>query len=250
VFAVISDIHGNLEALEAVLDDISLRRIDDIICLGDVVGYGPNPRECVDLTAECARLCLMGNHDQAVLYGPVGFNRAAEEACLWTRSELEAETDTGRRNWRWKFIGNRPFKVFEDGNVFVHASPRRPITEYIFPEDVYTARGKLESVFERIENTAFVGHTHMAGVFTDSLDFLPPEGLVRGGWRMGRGKAVINVGSVGQPRDRDWRASYVIVDPPRVQFVRVDYDVEKTISKIYDVPELDNWLGIRLRDGR
>jgi len=249
VFAVISDIHGNLEALEAVLDDITLRRIDDIVCLGDVIGYGPNPRECVDLTAQCTRVCLLGNHDQAVLYGPVGFNMAAEKACFWTRRMLEEEPDRDLRNWRWEFIGNRPVKAAETEMLFVHASPRRPITEYIFPEDVFTARSKLESVFERFEGTAFVGHTHMAGVFTDSFDFVPPENL-RSGWRMGRRKAVINVGSVGQPRDRDWRACYVIVDPPRVQFVRVEYDVEKTIGKIYEVSELDKWLGNRLRDGR
>lgn len=250
MFAVISDIHGNLEAFEAVLDDLTVRKIDHVVCLGDVIGYGPNPRECVDLAAQCSKVCLLGNHDQAVLYGPVGFNRAAEKACFWTRRVLEEEPDKERRNWRWKFLGNRPVKSLQDRVMFVHASPRRPITEYIFPEDVFTSRAKMESVFERVEGTAFVGHTHMAGVFTDGLDFVPPESLTKSGWRLGRGKAVINVGSVGQPRDRDWRASYVIVDPPRVQFIRVRYDVEKTIGKIYEVPELDNWLGNRLRDGR
>jgi diadenosine tetraphosphatase ApaH/serine/threonine PP2A family protein phosphatase len=133
--------------------------------------------------------------------------------------------------------------------LFVHASPRRPITEYIFPEDVFTARSKLENVFERFDGTAFVGHTHMAGVFTAGFEFHPPENL-RSGWRMNKGKALINVGSVGQPRDRDWRACYVVVDPPSVEFVRVRYDVEKTIGKIGEEPELDNWLGVRLRDGR
>jgi predicted phosphodiesterase len=250
LFAVISDIHGNLEALEAVLDDITHRNIDQVICLGDVIGYGPNPRECVDLAAQCARICLLGNHDQAVLYGPVGFNKAAEKACFWTRRHLEEEPDADRRNWRWRFIGNRPVKAQQADMLFVHASPRRPITEYLFPEDVFTSRAKLESVFERVESLAFCGHTHMAGVFTEGPEFHPPESLNKGVWRTGRGKAVVNVGSVGQPRDRDWRACYVIVDPPRIQFVRVRYDVEKTISKIYGVPDLDNWLANRLRDGR
>jgi diadenosine tetraphosphatase ApaH/serine/threonine PP2A family protein phosphatase len=248
-FAIISDIHGNLEGLKAVLDDITARRIRNIICLGDVIGYGPNPKECLDLTASVVDECLLGNHDQAVLYGPISFHLAAEKACFWTRKMLEEERDSAKRNHRWKFLGDRLIKLQYDNMLFVHASPRRPINEYIFPEDVFTARSKLESIFERFEGTCFVGHTHMAGVFTEGPEFLPPDQL-RAGWRLGRQKAVINVGSVGQPRDRDWRSCYVIVDDTFAHFVRVEYDVDKTVAKIHEVPDLDHWLGNRLRDGR
>jgi predicted phosphodiesterase len=249
VFAIISDIHGNLEGLRAVLDDITARRIKHVICLGDIIGYGPNPKECLDLAAEVTTHCLLGNHDQAVLYGPMSFNHAAEKACFWTRRTLEAEPDIRRRNERWRFLGSRAVKLQQDNMLFVHASPRRPINEYIFPEDVFTARSKLESIFERFEGTCFVGHTHMAGVFTEGPEFLPPD-QVRGGWRLGRQKAVINVGSVGQPRDRDWRSCYVVVTSTHVQFVRVEYDVERTVNKLLNVPELDPWLAKRLFDGR
>jgi diadenosine tetraphosphatase ApaH/serine/threonine PP2A family protein phosphatase len=164
---------------------------------------------------------------------------------------LEGEPDPARRIRRWDFLGGRIAKLQRGEMTFVHASPRRPINEYIFPEDVYTARSKLESIFERFEGTCFVGHTHMAGVFTEGLEFLPADDVTAaGGWRMGGQKAIINVGSIGQPRDRDWRACYVIVGDTHAQFVRVEYDVDKTVSKIRGVPDLDHWLGNRLRDGR
>ena len=89
--AIISDIHGNLEALEAVLEDIKQQQIDEIFCLGDIVGYGPNPRECIDRIMSCD-VCLLGNHDQAALFDPEGFNTGAERAIFWTRGELESDT--------------------------------------------------------------------------------------------------------------------------------------------------------------
>ena len=248
-FAVISDIHGNLEALHAVLDDITARKIRTIICLGDVVGYGPNPRECLDLAADVASECLLGNHDQAVLYGPVSFSLAADKAIHWTRTHLHAETDRDARNRRWRFLGARTVKLEMPGYLFVHASPRRPVNEYIFPEDVFTARSKLESIFDRFEGTCFVGHTHMAGVFTEDLQFLP-AGSLRDGFRLGRCKAVVNVGSVGQPRDRDWRSCYVAVEDGVARFVRVEYDIDRTVEKVCAVPELDPYLAKRLYAGR
>jgi predicted phosphodiesterase len=248
-FAVISDIHGNIEGFKAVLDDITARKIRKIICLGDVIGYGPNPKECLDLAREVTEQCLLGNHDQAVLYGPLSFNAAAEKACYWTRRTLESEPEQPTRNSRWGFLGSRATKLLRDNMLFVHASPRRPINEYIFPEDVYTARSKLESIFERFEGTCFVGHTHMAGIFTESLEFIPAEHATAG-WRLGSQKAIINVGSVGQPRDRDWRSCYVTVDETHVRFVRVEYDVQKTVDKMLSVGELDKFLAERLFVGR
>ncbi|MDY7011507.1 MAG: metallophosphoesterase family protein [Planctomycetota bacterium] len=254
--AVISDVHSNLEALTAVLDDISARQIKEIICLGDVVGYGPQPAECLDLVLERCRITLMGNHDFAVMYEPSNFNFGAEGACYWTREILEAETDKDARARRWEFLGSLPVKsvLSEDEcpvgqTVLVHGSPRRPINEYIFPDDVYNAPNKIQSLFERFENLCLIGHAHVPGVFLPTPDFYTPDEL-GGVYEMDDHKAMINVGSVGQPRDRDTRAGYVILQERSVQFVRIAYDVEATISKVHAIRELDNYLGNRLREGR
>src|SRR5512147_3013795 len=108
MFAIISDIHSNLEALQAVLDDIEKRGIDTIYCLGDVIGYGPNPRECLDLVIEKTKLCVLGNHDYAAFYEPTNFNYAAEQAAFWTREVLESETEQEPRDRRWAFLGGLP----------------------------------------------------------------------------------------------------------------------------------------------
>ncbi|MGE3181890.1 MAG: metallophosphoesterase, partial [Phycisphaerae bacterium] len=177
-FAIISDIHSNLEALEVVLADIKRRGITEIVCLGDVVGYGPNPRECLDLVRRHTRLCLMGNHDHAVMYEPTNFNMPAERACYWTRRLLEDEPSTQLRNERWDYLGSLPVRTKDDDLLFVHASPRRPINEYIFPEDVFTNPQKVIANFERLDTRlCFVGHTHQPGVFLDDPYFDPPHEL-------------------------------------------------------------------------
>src|SRR3990172_3261872 len=104
--ALISDIHANLDALEVVLTDIQNRRLDKIICLGDILGYGPNPCECLDRVIQTCEWSLMGNHDFAVLYEPTSFNTSAEQAAFWTRRQLEDEPDAARRRQRWEFLGN------------------------------------------------------------------------------------------------------------------------------------------------
>jgi diadenosine tetraphosphatase ApaH/serine/threonine PP2A family protein phosphatase len=132
--------------------------------------------------------------------------------------------------------------------MFVHGSVRNPINEYVFPEDAYNTR-KMEKLFSMIQRVCFQGHTHVPGVFTSDMTFRRPEEI---GFKydLGSEKAMVNVGSIGQPRDGDWRSCYVISDESSIQFRRVEYDVEVTIQKIYDIPELDNALGDRLRDGR
>lgn len=272
MFAIISDIHANLEALQAVLDDIERREAREIVCLGDVVGYGPNPRECLDLVAERCRFTLMGNHDHAVLYEPSNFNTAAERACYWTRQVLESEADPQRRKQRWQFLGKFPVRMKELDVLFVHASPRRPINEYIFPEDVFTNPQKVVANFERLDaRLCFLGHTHQPGVFLDDPYFDPPDELPdRPFYEVDEERAIINVGSVGQPRDKDPRASYVLVHDrdrnhdgaeslveaalscsvEQVEFVRIEYDVETTVKKILAEPELDDLLGHRLYEGR
>jgi diadenosine tetraphosphatase ApaH/serine/threonine PP2A family protein phosphatase len=245
------------DLLTAVLADIDARNIKQVICLGDVIGYGPEPRECMDLVISRSQTTLLGNHDYAVLFEPNKFNIGAESACYWTRQQLDDEKDAALRAKRLDFMGSQIIKHVMDGKswnvgemVFVHASPRRPVNEYIFPDDVYSNPARIASCFDRFSHVCFVGHTHVPGVFLETPDFYSPD-EVSGVWEFsGPRKVLINVGSVGQPRDRDPRASYVVVEPGLARFVRVEYDVESVVQKVLAVPELDNYLGTRLRDGR
>ena len=274
MFAFISDIHANLEALEAVFADIDRRSIKQVYCLGDVVGYGANPRECLDLIIDRCASTICGNHDHAVLYEPTNFNVGAERAAYWTRQVLEDEPNKALRNRRWEALGSMPMRADAHGILMVHASPRRPVNEYIFPEDVYTNPSKIIENFRRMEEdhiACVVGHTHVPGVFLDDPCFDPPDELPEIGLYSitPDEKAIVNVGSVGQPRDRDSRLCYAVFyekgeepeayDPPEVgddeycytvEFVRVEYDIEKCARKIFDTPELDDFLGSRLFEGR
>jgi predicted phosphodiesterase len=257
MIAVISDIHSNVEALTAVLADIANRQIQQIICLGDIVGYGPEPGQCLDLVRKNVSVTLMGNHDYAVLFEPNKFNIGAEPGFFGPRQQLEDEPDESLRNERWEYMGQLKMNHTMDAGdmglgvlAFAHGSPRRPVNEYVFPDDVYNNPNKVQGLFDRFDHLCFVGHTHVPGVFLDTPDFYSPdeqEGIfeidpVR--------KALINVGSVGQPRDRDNRASYVVVSPETVEFVRVAYDVESVVKKVLEIPELDDYLGTRLKEGR
>lgn len=246
--ALISDIHSNLEGLEAVLDDIRQQAITEVYCLGDIIGYGPNPRECIDLVMQC-NVCILGNHDQGALFDPEGFNSGAERAIFWTREQLETPSGNPEQDARrWDFLGELPRNRRENGFLFVHGSPRNPLNEYVFPEDIYNPR-KMEKIFALIEQHCFQGHTHVPGVFTQGLRFFSPDEIGYQ-YRLGDEKTMINVGSVGQPRDGDPRACYVVIDDDMVRFRRIEYPFETTIRKIYDTPELDNFLGDRLREGR
>ncbi len=274
MFAVISDIHGNLEALSTALEDIGRRSIKTIYCLGDVIGYGASPRECLDLVIERCAFSLCGNHDQAVFYEPSNFNVGAERAAYWTRQYLEDEPNKARRDKRWEVLGRLPVRREVSGLLMVHASPRRPVNEYLFPEDVYTNPGKILDNFRRLEPeqmACLVGHTHVPGVFLDDPCFDSPGELpdISIYTITTDEKAIINVGSIGQPRDRDPRLCYIVAYEPgespegyeaplvgedeyalTIEFVRLEYDIEKSARKIYDVPELDDFLGTRLFEGR
>jgi predicted phosphodiesterase len=260
--AIISDIHGNLEAFEAVLQDIKQQGITEVYCLGDIVGYGPNPRECIDLVMTC-QVCLLGNHDQGALFDPEGFNAGAERAIFWTRQMLESGDPKGNEQ-RWEFLGELPRMRQEAEFLYVHGSARNPLNEYVFPEDIYNQR-KMERIFGLVEKYCFQGHTHIPGIFTEDLNFIGVEEM-NGAYALGDQKVLVNVGSVGQPRDGDNRSCYVVIststesapgeDGPQAEsgmtlsYKRVEYDFEKTAEKIYAIPELDNFLGDRLRDGR
>ena len=144
--AIVSDIHANLEALEAVLQDAADEGVTEIYCLGDVVGYGPNPCECIDRVMTF-QACVLGNHDQGALFDPEGFSSGAERAIFWTRDQLESGPgDPAQRRKRWDFLADLPRTIRENGFTFLHGSPRNPLNEYVFPEDVHNPR-KLEKMF-------------------------------------------------------------------------------------------------------
>lgn len=249
--AIVSDIHGNLDALEAVLDDIQSLGISAIYCLGDIIGYGPNPRECIDRVMQF-ELCVLGNHDQGALFDPEGFSSGAEKAIFWTRNQLEMADDDAesaeQNSRRWDFLCELPRTHHDNDLLYVHGSARSPLNEYVFPEDIYNAR-KMEKIFSLIQGHSFQGHTHVPGVFTADGRFQSPA-EIGNRWQLGDLKSMINVGSVGQPRDLDTRASYVVLNEREVEFRRVEYPVEKTAEKIYSIPELDDFLGDRLKEGR
>jgi len=251
--ALISDIHGNLEALEAVLQDIKNQNVTEIYCLGDVVGYGPNPRECIDLVMQC-KVVLLGNHDQGAMFDPDGFNPPAERAIFWTRGQLESTGEQrAAKEKRWEFLAERPRTFKENGFLFVHGSARNPLNEYVFPEDIYNQR-KMDRIYALVDRYCFQGHTHVPGIFNEALpgemfQFHAPDEIDSCHKLDGR-KTLCNVGSVGQPRDGDWRACYVLLDGDTIKYRRIEYDIDTTVKKIYAIPDLDNFLGDRLRDGR
>ncbi|MBX3411925.1 MAG: metallophosphoesterase family protein [Pirellulales bacterium] len=246
--ALVSDIHGNLEALTAVLEDIRQQGITEIYCLGDIIGYGPNPRECIDRIMQ-VDACILGNHDQGALFDPEGFNSGAERAIFWTREQLEAPGGSPEQNAkRWDFLGELPRSIRENGALFVHGSARNPLNEYVFPEDIYNPK-KMEKIFSLVERLCFQGHTHVPGVFTEDLKFYSPE-EINYRYELSDSKTMFNVGSVGQPRDGDPRACYAIYEDDSVTYRRVEYPFEETARKIHDIPDLDNFLGDRLREGK
>ena len=250
MFAIISDIHANLAALKVVMEDIAKRDVKEVFCLGDIIGYGPDPKECLDLIIKNNIASIMGNHDHAVFYEPTNFNTGAEKASYWSRQVLEDEPDREKRNQRWDFLGRLNLRLQMGKILMVHASPRRPVTEYIFPDDIYTNPNKINAIFERVEHLCFVGHTHVPGVFLEDPDFYGVDELDYCYSISDQERAVINVGSVGQPRDQDPRSSYVIVNEDKIEFIRLEYPIEETRQKILANPHLDNFEGERLLAGR
>lgn len=240
--AILSDVHGNLEALECVLADIQQQGIERIFCLGDIIGYGPNPRECIDHCREF-NVCLLGNHDNGALFDPDGFSRGAEQAIFWTRRELENSDFEGCED-RWDFLAQLPRTHRIGDLMLVHGSARNPLEEYVFPEDIYNQR-KIDRIFGFIQKYCFQGHTHVPGVFTENCRFYSPTD-VSNKYSLGDQKLMVNVGSVGQPRDNDPRSCYVVLSGDGIEFRRVEYPFEVTREKILQIDELDNFLGERL----
>jgi diadenosine tetraphosphatase ApaH/serine/threonine PP2A family protein phosphatase len=236
--ALISDIHSNVEALKRVLDDAMQQRAEQIYCLGDLVGYGPNPRECLDLLMDLKlQVILRGNHDDAVINEPEAFKPAAERALHWTRRALEADSP-GAGVTRRHFLQRLPFTHTEQDLLFVHASPRDPLNEYVHPQHARDP-GKMGTLFWLVKRCCFMGHTHVPGIFVEDRHqyFHPAD--IGDYYRLGSSKVMCNVGSVGQPRDGDNRACYVLFDGDTIFFRRVEYDMAATRKKVRTIPDLD-----------
>jgi predicted phosphodiesterase len=240
--------NSHLESLEKILADFNAQKVSDIICLGDIVGYGPNPRECIELLISC-KVCLLGNHDQGALFDPEGFHTGAERALYWTRSPL------GKQPWRSSpgpsplgLLGRAAPAISRGGfSVCARLGPKS--VERICLSRRYLQPPQNGKNLRPRAQICFSEAYSCPGRFTEDLRFLSPEDI-NYEYRLGVQKLMINVGSVGQPRDGDPRACYVIIDGDTIRFRRVEYPWEQTIQKIYAIPQLDNFLGDRLREGR
>ena len=224
-FAVISDIHANLEALNAVLADIRQKGITEIVHLGDLVGYGPEPQACIELSRQFTAN-IAGNHDVGIYVKEVPeANMLARLSWEWTRTQIGQGGES--------FLKALPFKlrVRYQGRVFeaYHASP---VPEKIFTDYLFPRRGKDPALFGAVESLCLVGHTHVPLVLIPTgvmepehdtvLDLTTPE------------KKIINPGSVGQPRDGNRKASYLVVDGGHISYQRVGYDVRETQRKMLE----------------
>ncbi|MBN2490371.1 MAG: metallophosphoesterase family protein [Planctomycetes bacterium] len=248
--AVISDIHSNLEALEAVLAEIDRLGCQEIICLGDLVGYGPDPEASVDLVMERCGVVLRGNHDDALFRPVLDFNPIARNAINYTRKIMKPGlVRAGRKAKRWEFLRHLPLQQLRGDWLLVHASPNDPLKEYLLKTDLLFCRDKIAEALERTPRLAFVGHTHFPGVFDEKLRFHEPRDLRDGQYRFGDGKAIINVGSVGQPRDKDPRACFVTVEADGARFHRVEYDFTAVQQKILASGPFDEFSAARLARG-
>ncbi|MEX0621226.1 MAG: metallophosphoesterase family protein [Solirubrobacterales bacterium] len=228
--AVISDIHANLPALEAVLEAIEESGADEIWCLGDAIGYGASPNECIGILEQRCAIWLVGNHDLAAL-GEIdisSFSPSAAEAALWTREKLSEQASGVLRGLGGEASGQR------EGFGLYHASPRDPVWEYIVETDL--AEDVLNMQEHRI---SLIGHSHIALYFmrVDELSRITSE-LAPDGTRksLSTGQWLINPGSVGQPRDRDPRAAWMALDTENMtaDFHRVEYPVEVAAEAIVE----------------
>jgi len=238
-YAIISDIHANLEALDATLKQIDKLSVDKIICLGDIVGYGANPNECVERIRQRKIDSIIGNHD-AVACGktePDNFNPVAKDAAIWTRSSLTEENK--------KFFSELPESRLVDDFLIVHGAISDP-DHYIFT--AYDAL--IEFNLMKKQSVCFFGHTHVRTYYMfqndSSTSHYDYEFKIDA-----KAKYLINPGSVGQPRDRDPRASFLVYDMEKrtVEFTRVEYDISSAQKKIVEAG-LDRRLAERLSFGR
>lgn len=224
---VISDIHANLNALEAVLSDAG--EFDSCWCLGDLVGYGPDPNECIQRMRQLPNLiCLLGNHDAAALnqIDIASFNTEARRALIWTQQILSPESI--------EYLKNRPERIVTESVTLAHGSPRHPVWEYLLDTRAATQNfNHFETPF------CFVGHSHLPVIYQKREDRVFAEMIIPN--VPGRvemiPRAIFNPGSVGQPRDHDPRAAYAVYDSTSQawHYRRVSYDVASVQARMMEV---------------
>lgn len=241
-FAIISDVHSNLEALEAVLEDIKRRDIDRILFLGDAVGYGPDPNRCIELLKRESEILLAGNHDRAAV-GMTDidyFNEFARAAIIWTADILTEEHK--------RLLGQLPltmrFPLEGEGLFLVHSTPKEP-ESWHYLLTMWDAEVNFNYFTEGI---CFLGHSHVPFIIeripSGEMTVYRDNTLLKRGLRY-----IINAGSVGQPRDGDPRACYAIMEDSSIRFVRIKYNVKKTQKKMLEAG-LPGPLIDRLQYGR
>jgi predicted phosphodiesterase len=242
-YAVISDIHANLEALTAVVSKIAGLKADRILCLGDIVGYSANPNEVIDILKSEKALCIIGNHDAVAcgLREPNDFNPLAKRAALWTREQLTDESRT--------FLRDLPRELNVDDLFLFHGSIHATDRYILFKEDIQENFQFLEKLTGQ-PRIGFFGHTHMRTSFIHYRDVISVDLSIELSLSPAR-KYLINPGSVGQPRDHDPRASFLIYDTieQKVTFYRTDYDIAACQDKIIRA-RLPSQLASRLKMGR
>ncbi len=265
--AIISDLHSNLPALGTAIRDARERGVRRYVCCGDVIGYGANPRECLSMVMKMcvpgARdpvtdepledgLCLQGNHEFALLNTAEDFNPKARAAIDWTREALNGGPDREQRYAMWDFLAGLEPSISDSIAMFAHGSPREPVREYLLPRDIEN-RPKMQGCFEAMQRqVCFVGHSHVPAVYYEDGSYFLPSGT-DGPYDLGLSpvrRAIVNVGSVGQPRDGDNRLSYVVFDGSVLTFVRLEYDHRAAADQIRAVAELPDYLADRLAVGR
>ena len=245
-YAIISDIHSNLEAFESVLRDIDSKGVDDIICLGDVVGYNANPNECINLIIEKQIRTVMGNHDcrAACIKEPVGFNSRALDAILWTRNKVTPESV--------ELLKGLETVRNVDGRFFITHGSVESYDEYIYTGEAAAWNFRLLHDLNG-PDICFFGHTHIPAAYEagDGVSRVIELGekIIEIPIKCGH-RYLINPGSVGQPRDGDNRAAYLIYDTDRdtVSFLRTEYDVQQAVSKL-EAAWLPTSLAKRLLEG-
>jgi len=256
--AIISDIHGNLVALERALADIQEQKVDDIVCIGDIAGYGPDPVACVDLVRKKCAWTLCGNHDVALfMTHAIGFNKAAREAIDWHRKVLKPKW----YSWpstksRWEWLKNLCPSKLEENVIYVHASPRDPIMEYVEESDVvdlgFGPSDKIIEIFENIPWLGFCGHSHRPGIVTNDFTWIKPHELENYTYQLPPDlKTLVNIGSVGQPRDNNPKLCYAIFDTDKktITYRRVEYDVAKAQERFKGNPALAERNSKRIGEG-
>jgi predicted phosphodiesterase len=238
--AVVSDIHGNIHALEAVLQALAGEQVDELWCLGDLVGYGPRPNECCAAVAARAAVCLAGNHDLLALGGAVlddDFNPDAAAAGRWTRSVLDEQSRS--------YLGGLPSRRDVQGAQLFHGSPRDPVWDYVL-----SLEGMADALAATSAPLVLVGHSHVPFACSAARELAFGPELAGAEVALAGLRWLLNPGSVGQPRDGDPRASYLLLDlaAERAWFRRVGYDVERTQREIVE-EGLPASLAARLASG-